>query len=98
MATGSEQRRAERTPRVTNAFDAKNVDAALDLLHLADMAWHDCYGPRELEVPSRVLDDILLLADGDLASLIRVAREAVIDYRDVRVAADGKRAAMPERP
>jgi hypothetical protein len=34
----------------------------LDLLQLMDMAWHDCYGPREVEVPTAVLDDVLLLS------------------------------------
>ncbi|MCX5065342.1 hypothetical protein OOJ91_05550 [Micromonospora lupini] len=91
MALGSEQRRRERRPRVEGLFAGRQVDAALDLLHLMDMAWHDCYGPRELEVPPAVLDDVLLLADGDLAVLITVAREAVIDFRDVRVAADARR-------
>jgi hypothetical protein len=92
MAIGSEQRRRQRRPRVEGLFAGKQVEAALDLLHLMDMAWHDCYGPRELEVPPAVLDDVLLLSDGDLAVLIRVAREAVIDFRDVRIAADTKRA------
>ena len=92
MAIGSEQRRNERRPRIEAAFPASHVDAALDLLHLADMAWHDCYGPRELEIPPGVLDDILLLAHGDLAELAQVTRLAVIDYRDLRVAADRRRA------
>lgn len=92
MAIGSEQRRRERKPRVEGLFAGRQVEAALDLLHLMDMAWHDCYGPRELEVPPAVLDDVLLLADGDLAVLIKVAREAVIDFRDLRIAADAKRA------
>jgi hypothetical protein len=92
MAIGSEQRRSQRTARIAAAFPEQHVEAALDLLHLADMAWHDCYGPRELEVPDEVLADVLLLADGDLATLIRLARLAVIDFRDVRVAADSKRA------
>ena len=92
MAIGGEQRRNERRPRVEAAFPRNHVDPALDLLHLADMAWHDCYGPRELEIPPGVLDDILLLAHGDLARLAQVARQAVIDYRDVRVAADRRRA------
>lgn len=92
MAVGSEQRRQERRPRIEASFAPGEVEAALDLLHLTDMAWHDCYGPRELEVPARVLDDVLLLARGDLATLIRVARGAVIDFRDVRVAADHERA------
>jgi hypothetical protein len=72
-------------------FAGKQVDAVLDLLHLMDMAWHDCYGPRKLEVPPAGLDDVLLLADGDLVALISVARAAVIDFRDVRIAADANR-------
>lgn len=92
MAIGSDQRRRERLPRIEAMFAGNQAQAALDLLHLADMAWHDCFGPRELEVPSDVLDDVLLLAKGDLAMLVSVARAAVIDYRDVRVAADAERA------
>jgi len=95
MAIVSEQRRRERRPRIRERFPRPHVEAALDLLHLTDMAWHDCFGPRELEIPPRVLDDILVLADGDLATLIRIAREAVIDFRDVRLAADDKRASAP---
>ena len=72
-------------------FPDGQVEAALDLLHLADVAWHDCYGPEELALPDRVLDDVLLLADGDLVALIRLARQAVIDFRDVRTAADDLR-------
>jgi hypothetical protein len=91
VALGSAQRRTERRPRIEGLFASGQVDAALDLLHLMDMAWHDCYGPRELEVPPSVLDDVLLLAEGDLAVLITVAREAVVDFRDVRIAADARR-------
>jgi hypothetical protein len=97
MAVGSEQRRRERRPPVVDQFAAPHVEAALDLLHLMDMAWYDCYGPRELEVPSAVLDDVLLLADGDLVALIRLARAAVSDLRDVRVAADARRDATRDR-
>jgi hypothetical protein len=92
MAIGSDQRRRERRPRIMRQFDPREVEAALDLLALTDMAWHDCYGPRELEIPARVLDDVLLLAQGNLAKLIRVAREAVMDFRDVRMDADDERA------
>ncbi|MBV1855985.1 hypothetical protein [Catellatospora tritici] len=91
MAIGSAQRRDERKPRIEKQFAARDVEAALDLLHLTDLAWHDCYGPRELEVPSPVLDDILLLARGDLASLVRLSLGAVLDFRDLRMAADAKR-------
>lgn len=91
MAIGSEQRRRERGPGVETMFPADQVDAVLDLLHLTDMAWHDCYGPRELEMPAAVLDDVLLLANGDLAVLVRTALAAVTDFRDVRMAADARR-------
>lgn len=92
MAIGSDQRRQERKPRIEALFAARDIEAVLDLLHLTDMAWHDCYGPRELEMPPQVLNDVLLLAAGDLATLVRVARAAVLDFRDVRVAADEERA------
>jgi hypothetical protein len=92
MAIGSEQRRQERRPQIEALFAPKNVEAALDLLDLTDRAWHDSYGPRELEIPPKVLADVLLLARGHLASLIRWARRAVIDFRDVRMAADEERA------
>jgi hypothetical protein len=91
MAVGSEQRRAERRRRIEAEFPSGHVEAALDLLHRTDIAWHDCYGPAELALPDSVLEDILLLADGGLVALIRTARQALIDFRDVRVAADGVR-------
>ena len=34
-----------------------------------------------------MVDDILLCSKGELAQLIRVARQAVSDWRDVKVAA-----------
>ena len=92
MAIGSEQRRRERRPRIEEMFAARQARAALDLLHLTDMAWHDCFDPQELEIPPDVLDDVLLLAKGDLATPVSVARAAVIEFRDVRVAADAERA------
>lgn len=91
MAVGIEQRPREREPRVEALFAGDQVEALLDLLHLTDMAWHDCYGPQELEAPAAVLDDVLTLAGGDLTALVRLAREAVIDFRDVRMAADVRR-------
>ncbi len=93
MATGSMQRRDERKPRIAQEFRARDVETVLDLLHLTDMAWHDCYGPRQLEIPPDVLDDVLLLARGDLARLVRLSLAAVQDFRDLRLAADEQRAA-----
>ncbi|MEV4532378.1 hypothetical protein AB0J82_00940 [Asanoa sp. NPDC049518] len=88
MAIGSAARRQERRPAVVDRFGAADMEAALDLLHLADMAWHDCYGPRDLAIPPDVVDDVLLCSEGDLRTLVHVALAAVVDFRDVRVAAD----------
>jgi len=54
------------------------------------MAWHDAYG--EVTPSEEVIDDILLLSEGNLRLLIRWARLAVADWRDVKVAADAVRA------
>lgn len=69
---------------------ADRTDRALDLLELLEMAWHDTYG--EGTPPEDVIDDILLLSEGNLRLLIRWARLAITDWREVRVAADAVRA------
>jgi len=68
---------------------ADRTDRALDLLELLELAWHDTYG--EVTPPEEVIDDILLLSEGNLRLLIRWARLAVTDWRDVRLAADAAR-------
>jgi hypothetical protein len=85
VAVGRAARRAAREPAVTGSFGASSA-AALDLLELAEFAWHDCYG--EVTPPDSVMEDILVVAEGDLGSLIQAARLAVEDYRDLRVNAD----------
>ena len=55
MAVGSDQRRRERRAWIMRQFDPREVEAALDLLELTDMAWHDCYSPREFEEHQRVM-------------------------------------------
>jgi hypothetical protein len=59
--------------------------SVLDLLELTELAWHDCYG--EITPSEEMVDDILLCSKGELAQLIRVARQAVSDWRDGKVAA-----------
>lgn len=83
------ERRAERRTKVAVLF-ADRTDRALDLLELVEMAWHDNY--QEITLPEDVIDDILLLSQGNLRLLIRWARLAVADPRDLRVAANGARA------
>jgi hypothetical protein len=42
-------------------------------------------------LPDRVLDDVLLPSDSGLVALIRLAREGVVDFGDVWMAADARR-------
>jgi hypothetical protein len=63
-----------------------DADAALDLLELLELAWHDCHG--DTTPPPQVLEDVWRAAGGDLAGLVSAARLAVTDRRDLRVAAD----------
>ena len=89
MTIGRANRRAERQQRATEAFGS-DAGAALDLLELTEFAWHDCYG--EVTPPDQVIDDVFDVADGTLAGLVRAARLAIEDFRDLRLAADGRRA------
>jgi hypothetical protein len=82
-------RRRERQPRVETVFAAPDVDAALDLLELLELAWHDCYG--DVSPPDEVVEDVLLLGEGSMEKLVRAARLAVSDWRDLKVAATAKR-------
>lgn len=88
MAVGRAERRAGRRTKVAVLF-ADRTDRALDLLELLEMAWHDTHG--EVTPPEDLIDDILLMSEGNLRQLIRWARLAVEDWRNVRVAADDVR-------
>ena len=83
MAVGRNQRRIERQPRVAELFTEPVVEVALDLLEILEIAWHDCYG--DVTPPEDIIDDVLLLSEGDLAGLVRSSRLALIDWRDVKV-------------
>jgi len=82
MVDSRASRRAARAERAAREFGA-DADAALDLLELTELAWHDCYG--EIAPPDEVVDDIFIVADGDFPTLVRCARLAVTDFRDLRV-------------
>jgi hypothetical protein len=88
MTVGRAERRAERRTKVAVLF-ADRTDRALDLLELVEMAWHDSY--QEITPPEDVINDILLLSEGNLRLLIRWARIAVADPDDLKAAADGAR-------
>lgn len=85
MVIGRANRRKARQPRFEREFGS-DANAALDLIDLTERAWHDSYG--EPTFPDKVLDDLLLLANGSVHELIAAALLAVTDWRDLRMAAD----------
>ena len=82
-------RREARHGRAKELFGA-DADAALDLLELVELAWHDCYG--EVSPSEQVVDDILVCSEGELPLMVRASRWAVKDFRDLRMWADKVRA------
>lgn len=82
-------RRSARADRATELF-GEDAGAALDAFELLELAWHDSYG--ESSPPQQVIDDVWIMCDGDLASLIVAAHLAVTDFRDLRINADLRRA------
>jgi hypothetical protein len=91
MAVSRAERRRERRPRVIALCGDAAADPVLDLLELTELAWHDCYG--EITPSEQIIDDILLCSGGDIAKLIRVARLAVTDWRDLSLLAEQLRTA-----
>lgn len=89
MAVSRAQRRRDREPRVEAVFGRERSGAELDLVELVELAWHDCYG--EISPSEDQVDDMLLLSAGEIDKLIGAARLAVIDPRDLTVAADARR-------
>ena len=90
MAIRREERRRDRRPAFASVFDDDVVEVALDLLEVFELAWHDCY--QEPTPSDQVVDDMLLLSEGRLDKLVSSCRLALADWRDLRVAADARRA------
>lgn len=84
------ERRTARSARARDVFGGDS-SAALDLLELTELAWHDCYG--EVTPPDTVIDNIFICSGGSLATLVRAARTAVMDSRDLSLWADQVRSA-----
>ena len=87
------ERRDAARGRASIQFGA-DAEAALDVLELLELAWHDCYG--DITPPARVVEDVWALADGSLARLASAARLAVTDSRDLHMAADAMRSSRVE--
>ena len=94
IGIGRHERRDADRGRAALEFGA-DAAAALDLLDLLDLAWHDAHG--ELTPPADVVEDVWIVADGDLARLASASRLAVVDWRDLRLAADEARGGLEER-
>lgn len=88
MVMSSADRRRLRRERA-RALLGEQSEAALDALALLDFAWHDCYG--DTFPPDEVIEDIWVVADGDIGRLISAAHLAVLDFRDLRRNADEMR-------
>ncbi len=93
MGASRAERRAAARGRASIEFGAQG-EAALDLLELLELAWHDCYG--DLTPPHEVVEDVWRVAGGDLGRLASATRLAVTDWRDLRVAADDLRSRLTE--
>jgi hypothetical protein len=87
MAVGRDKRFAERKPRVVAVFgnDEKTLRSVFAVFALLEMAWHDCYG--EVTPPEEVVDNVLLCSRGTIAGLVGAAHLAVLDPRDLSIAA-----------
>ena len=86
MTVNSRAHRRERRRSQVQALFGAVADAALDLLELAELAWHDCYG--EVSPPDQVVKCVLTVSEGRLDLMSRAARLAVEDFRDLRMQAE----------
>jgi hypothetical protein len=89
MVIGRAARREQRRERVVMTVGPAHAEAALDLLEVLELAWHDCYG--EVAPPEDLIDEVLVVSRGTIAGLASAARLAVVDSRDLRLAADAVR-------
>ncbi|MBR7833114.1 hypothetical protein KDL01_07555 [Actinospica durhamensis] len=94
MAVGRAERQAERRPRFQEVF-GRDAGAALELIELVELAWHDCYD--EITPPANVIEDIVVSSEGSLAKLISAARLAVTDARDLQLLAEDIRSGRGRR-
>lgn len=86
VPVGRADRRDRRESDVREVFEESETSAALDLLELTELAWHDVYD--EISPSEQIVDDMLVVSQGNLEGLVLAARLAVADWRDLRLAAD----------
>ena len=76
----------ERSSLVESVLGEASASAGLDLLELVEYAWHDCYG--EITPPDDVILNILTCSRGKLSEMVRAAKLAIRDCRDLQLWAD----------
>jgi hypothetical protein len=98
MAVGRDKRMAERRPRLVAVFgdDDPTLRSVVEVIALLEMAWHDCYG--EITPAEEVIDNVLLCSGGTVTGLVSAAHLAVIDQRDLWIAADAIRRTGSAKP
>jgi hypothetical protein len=91
MAVGRQERFELIRPRVAELFGNSPgvIERVARVFELMEIAWHDVYG--EPSPPREVVDDVLTCSGGTLEGLVDSAWGAVIDWRDLRLAADARR-------
>ena len=77
VPVGRADRRDHREAGVRAVFAESETSAALDLLELTELAWHDVYD--EISPSEEIVDDMLVVSQGTLQGLVRAARLAVTD-------------------
>jgi hypothetical protein len=91
MALGRDERFEERKPRVVAVFgdDEGTLRSVFEVFALMEMAWHDCYG--EITPAEEVVENVLVCSGGTIDGLVSAAHLAVIDRRDLWIAAEAIR-------
>ena len=72
-------RRAVREKKIEAITGSNADDALLDLLELAEFAWHDRY--RELGPPEELIEQILASSSGRIAKMVTLLRARLEDQR-----------------
>lgn len=87
MAVGRRERFESIRPRVVELYGTANdtIERVARVFELMELAWHDAYG--EPAPPQNVVDDVLTCSRGTLEGLVDAAHLAVVDSRDLAVAA-----------
>lgn len=88
MTIGRDARRREQLPKIEAEFPG-DIETVTQLLDVFERAWHDIYD--EIAPQDWVIDDVFVLASGNLARLVSALHLALTDWRDLKVSAEAVR-------